>query len=250
MKPPLNGYLTTVTVLPIGQAVVVIPAHNEGRHLPRCIDSVLAAAERLPAPVLTVCVLDACSDRSRRLIARFDDIHVVAIDARNVGAARAVGFGYARALCDAADESRVWYATTDADSRVDPDWLVRQTSAAADMVLGVVRVVHWEHFPAAGIRRYLQAYRSKPAPPGSEHGHIHGANMGFTADAYWRAGGFAAMHSGEDVDLVRRFEAMGVRIRRDAGLSVVTSARRAGRAPDGFAAHLRTMRRQAAADRA
>jgi len=65
--------------------------------------------------------------------------------------------------------------------------------------------------------------------------------MGFAADVYWRAGGFAPLTSGEDVDMVRRFEELGARIRRDAGLSVQTSARRAGRAPGGFAAHLRAI---------
>ena len=54
-------------------------------------------------------------------------------------------------------------------------------------------------FPAAVARRYLAAYHSK----GPSHNHIHGANMGFRADAYWRVGGFRALAPGEDVDLVR-----------------------------------------------
>jgi hypothetical protein len=65
--------------------------------------------------------------------------------------------------------------------------------------------------------------------------------MGFCAEAYWRVGGFAALASAEDVDLVRRFEAAGFRIDRDDELSVVTSARQVGRAPRGFAKHLRSM---------
>jgi hypothetical protein len=65
--------------------------------------------------------------------------------------------------------------------------------------------------------------------------------MGFCAEAYWRVGGFAALASGEDVDLVRRFEAAGYRIDRDDKLSVVTSARQVGRAPRGFAKHLRSI---------
>jgi len=42
------------------------------------------------------------------------------------------------------------------------------------------------------------------------------------------------------VDLVRRFEQRSFHIRRDASLSVVTSARHDGRAPNGFAAHVRS----------
>ena len=89
-------------------------------------------------------------------------------------------------------------------------------------------------------RRYLRAYQSK----GPGHNHIHGANMGFSAAAYWQVGGFKALPTGEDVDLVKRFEAAGMRIHRDATLSVATSDRRHGRAPGGFAQHLRSLRRK------
>ena len=67
--------------------------------------------------------------------------------------------------------------------------------------------------------------------------------MGFRADTYWDVDGFAPLPSDEDVDLVRRFEASGRRIHRDAQLSVETSARSQGRAPRGFAAYLRAVSR-------
>ena len=92
---------------------------------------------------------------------------------------------------------------------------------------------------AAAARRYLAAYRSKTGP--NSHRHVHGANMGFRADSYWQVGGFAALASGEDVELVARFESAGLQIARDAQLSVLTSRRRVGRAPGGFAAHLRSL---------
>jgi len=102
-------------------------------------------------------------------------------------------------------------------------------------VLGVVRIPAWRNFSADVARRYLRAYQ----PKGRGHNHIHGANMGFRADAYWRMGGFSPLETGEDVELVERFEAAGMRIHRDARLSVATSDRRVGRAPGGFADHLR-----------
>ncbi|UNB55944.1 glycosyltransferase family 2 protein [Mycolicibacterium sp. YH-1] len=223
------------------QAVVVVPAHDEAQHLPLCLKSVVTAAACLPIPVLVVVVLDSCTDDSKQLSGRFgSDVHFVEIEAGNVGAARAAGFSYARSTCGMdSDQSSVWFATTDADSVVDPDWLIRQTASGADMVLGVVRVADWRRYPAAAIRRYLAAYRAKRRPDG--HGHVHGANMGFRAEAYWRVGGFANLPNDEDVDLVRRFEEHGYRIDRDARLSVVTSARQIGRAPRGFAAHLRSV---------
>jgi glycosyltransferase involved in cell wall biosynthesis len=226
----------------LDRAVVVIPAHNEADHLPSSVKAVLTAAACLPLPVAVIVVLDGCDDGSAALAGQFgSDVHFVAIDARNVGAARAAGFSYARTLCEQAvlDDSRIWYATTDADSVVDPDWLLRQTGADTDMVLGVVRIATSRDFPAAAARRYLAAYRSKTGP--HSHGHVHGANMGFRADSYWRVGGFAALASDEDVDLVARFESAGLQIKRDAQLSVVTSRRQVGRAPGGFAAHLRSL---------
>ena len=177
---------------------MVVPAHNELEHLPRCLRALTTAALCMPVPVVTVVVLDACDDGSERLAGQFGpDVHFVAVDAGNVGAARAAGFEYARST--ARPPRRTWYATTDADSVVGAQWLLRMTASAdADMVLGIVRVPAWRHFPAAVARRYLHAYHSK----GKGHNHIHGANMGFRADAYWRVGGFRALPTGEDVELV------------------------------------------------
>lgn len=254
---------------PLRQAVVVVPAHNEFAHLPHCLRALTTAALCLPAPVTTVVVLDSCDDESARLASRYGpDVHFVSVDAGNVGAARAAGFEYARSLVDAWRDDRrcddaafedgeeddaafelTWYATTDADSVVDADWLLRMIAHqhdGADMVLGVVRVPVWRNHPAAVARRYLRSYRQRRSD-GVGHDHVHGANMGFRADAYWRVGGFRALASGEDVELVDRFEAAGLRVDRDAALSVATSDRRQGRAPSGFAQHLRKLSRPPAA---
>jgi GT2 family glycosyltransferase len=199
----------------------------------------------MPIPVSVVVVLDASDDDSIRLAGQYGpDVHFVSVDAHNVGAARAVGFGYGRSLCR--DDEECWYATTDADSRVDPGWLIHQLELGADMVLGVVRVTNWRQHPSDVVGRYLRTYEVLDAD--GQHGHIHGANMGFSARAYWRVGGFRTLTSGEDVDLVERFEAAGYRIHRDTDLSVVTSARTQARAPHGFAHHLRQLRRSAAGD--
>ncbi|GJF12294.1 glycosyl transferase [Mycolicibacterium cyprinidarum] len=231
------------------QTVVVVPAHNELAHLPRCLRALSTAALCLPTPVSTVVVLDSCDDGSERLAGDFGaDVHFISVDAGNVGAARAAGFDYAKSAnlwssdTGAAPED-TWYATTDADSMVDADWLVRMVRpdlhGDAAMVLGVVRVPNWRHVSPAVVRRYLREYRSK----GPDHDHVHGANMGFRADAYWHVGGFPALATGEDVELVQRFEAAGLSIHRDRRLSVATSARREGRAPGGFAQHLRGLSR-------
>ena len=137
------------------------------------------------------------------------------------------------------ESRRSGYATTDADSVVDADWLVRMVAAGADMVLGVVRVPTWRNFSPAVMRRYMRDYWS----PGPGHRHVHGANMGFRADLYWGVGGFRALPTGEDVELVERFERARLSIHRDRYLSVATSDRRDARAPGGFAQHLRKLSR-------
>jgi glycosyltransferase involved in cell wall biosynthesis len=224
-------------------AAVVIPARNERAKLPSCLRAVLTAALCAPIPVAIVVVLDDCDDGSADLAGQYGpDVHFISVDVHNVGAARAVGFEYARSLHD--DDIKCWYATTDADSRVDPGWLVHQLGLGVDMVLGIVRVTDWHDHPADVADRYLRSYDEA----GDEHDHIHGANMGFSASAYWRVGGFHALSSGEDVDLVERFEAAGYCVHRDTELSVITSARTQARAPHGFAHHLKQLGRSAAGD--
>ena len=226
----------------IRHAVVVIPAHDEASRLRACVQSVLDAAVHLPFPTSVIVVLDACTDGSAELAKSFGEgTYVVEVDVRNVGAARAAGFEYAKSVSSGASDDEVWYATTDADSAVDPDWLIRQIGSGADVVLGVVRIPNWRNTSTAAIRRYLSSYQTKYRPDGRGHRHVHGANMGFRAGVYWQVGGFASLATDEDVDLVDRFRAAGVRIDSDRRISVSTSARPVGRAPRGFAAHLWTV---------
>jgi glycosyltransferase involved in cell wall biosynthesis len=228
-------------------AAVVIPAHNERAKLPACLRAVLTAALCAPLPVVIVVVLDASDDDSAALAGQYGpDVHFVRVDAGNVGAARAVGFGYARSLFAGDDEC--WYATTDADSRVDPGWLMHQLGLGADIVLGVVRVTDWRQHSTDVADRFARAYEAETPDQNGDHEHVHGANMGFSARAYWRVGGFRALSSGEDVDLVERFAAAGYTIHRDTALSVVTSARTRARAPHGFAHYLRQLGGSVAGD--
>lgn len=169
------------------RVVVAVPAHNERANLPICLRAVLTAALCAPIPVTTVVVLDASDDGSAKLAGDYrPDVHFVSVDVRNVGAARAVGFAYARTLYG--HDCRCWYATTDADSRVDPDWLTRQLELGADMVLGVVRIADWGHHSPEIANRYVRIYQADSPSSTRHHQHVHGANMGFSARAYWQVG--------------------------------------------------------------
>lgn len=225
-------------------ATVVIPACNERAKLPSCLRAVLTAALCAPIPV-TVVVLDNC-DGSAELAGQYGPgVHFIRVNAHSVGTARAVGFGHVRPLLD---DSRCWYATTDADSRVNAGRLVHQLGLGADMVLGVVHVTDWSQHDADVADLYGQSYETGEDPQQGEHEHVHGTNRGFSAKAYCRVGGFRTLPSGEDVDLVERFETAGYTIHRDTDSSVITSARTQARAPHGFAHHLRQLGRSAAGD--
>jgi glycosyltransferase involved in cell wall biosynthesis len=211
---------------------VVVPAHNEERLLPGCLRALAAARAAVPAVRVDVfVVLDACTDRTAG-IARAAGVRQVRLDARNVGRARAAGvLAAVRAGVDG-----LWLASTDADSRVPPDWLraqCRYAAAGAQVLAGTVRVADWTGWAAETRRAYERRYAMRP------HEHVHGANLGCLAEAYLAIGGFPPLHTGEDRALVAAARAAGLDVRHATDLPVATSARRRSRVRAGFAGHLR-----------
>jgi glycosyltransferase involved in cell wall biosynthesis len=217
---------------------VVVPAHDEEALIGRCLAALEAAAlhpDLRGEAVEIVVVLDACSDRTQA-IAAGRGAACIAVEARNVGVARAAG---ASALI--ARGAR-WLAFTDADSSVTPDWLARQLDTSHDAVCGVVAIDDWSDWSAEARASYEAGYVDA-----DHHRHIHGASLGVSAAAYQRAGGFPPLRCSEDVALVRQLGRLGANIRWTNAVRVHTSARRVARAPDGFAAHLRQVEQRAAA---
>ncbi len=204
---------------------VVVPAHNEEDHIDACLASLYEAA-RCPQlggeEVVVVVALDNCSDQTER-IARGWGAAVVNVQARNVGVARAGGAR--RAL----DRGARWLAFTDADSVVAPDWLSTQLRQGSDAVCGTIEVRDWGDYDARLRQQHIETYIDADG-----HRHIHGANLGMTAAAYQKAGGFKPLVSSEDVALVDALRDSGASIAWSAAPRVVTSARRSYRAPGGF----------------
>ncbi|MGY8904289.1 MAG: glycosyltransferase [Burkholderiales bacterium] len=214
---------------------VVVPAHNEQAHLGACMASLKAASQhwRLnQEPVMLVVVLDACNDASE-LVARAAGATCVQVDARNVGVARAVGAQLAL------DAGARWLSFTDADSVVAPDWLVAQLALGCDAVCGTVAVNDWGAYGDHMQRHYAATYCDADG-----HSHVHGANLGISAQAYMRVGGFSPLCCHEDVALVEALRRDGARIAWSAAPRVVTSARKAFRAPAGFGATLARLDKQ------
>lgn len=211
-----------------------MPAHQEEYLVGRSVDALMAAAARVPEVATAIVVVaDGCTDRTAE-VARSRGATVLEIEETSVGAARAAGFAWL--LAGERRPEHLWLATTDADSRVPSDWLATQLAAAADTdaYLGTIALASHVHTRFAGwIARYHAAFESP-----ERHGHVHGASMGMWAEAYRQVGGFRALPSGEDVDLVERLAAAGARITWDARSPVVTSSRLTARAPAGVARDL------------
>jgi glycosyltransferase involved in cell wall biosynthesis len=223
----------------IESVTVVVPAHDEEELLPACLAALRRAARQLARIQTHVLVVaDACGDATAGR-ARRAGAGVVEIQARNVGAARAAGFGAALGRIRPADPAAAWLATTDADTLVAPDWLARQVELAHqgwDAVVGTVTVSDWSGHPDHVPELFAARYQHGQGP----HPHVHGANLGMSAAAYLASGGFRALRTAEDHAIVAALAAAGQRILRTADVTVVTSGRRAARAPDGFGALLST----------
>ena len=214
---------------PLRRIAVVIPAHNEEEAIAACLKAVDKAAHRAASmryEVSIYVVCDACTDRTAEIVRHFG-IAPLIVHERNVGAARASGASAALRW------GAQWLAFTDADSRVTEDWLAAQLSLESDVVCGTVTVEDWGLYDEDFRSHFATIYQDIDG-----HRHIHGANLGMSADAYRRAGGFAMLTSSEDVAIVKALEYAGATIAWSAAPRVVTSARIDHRAPKGFGATL------------
>jgi hypothetical protein len=219
----------------------VVPVHDEEDLLPDAQQALDLAIDRLSPSVScrVVLVLDSCGDASwtiARCWAARRNALVVRRECMSVGVARRFGFSALLARWPEMDLAKTWLATTDADSRVPEDWLTVQVDAylsGIDLWAGRINVSE----ESGTVLRWTERYAEERDP-------IHGANLGFSAARYEELGGFGSLPSGEDRDFYERAVAAGLRIRHDAKAIVVTSSRREGRAPQGFAGVLRSMDQQ------
>jgi glycosyltransferase involved in cell wall biosynthesis len=220
---------------------VIIPARNEEKLLPRCLASVLEARHHLPANTSCdiVVAVDRSNDETFSIATRLLKGRgtVVSLSAGAVGEARALAAEVAlrrhRGPLD-----RCWLANTDADCCVPKTWLADQImlgSMGVEAIAGTIDVNDFsEH--ATGVDLLFRS--SYHVAADGTHLHVHGANFGVRADAYLRAGGWGCLSTAEDHDLWQRLADHGTnRISIDR-VRVITSGRRIGRAPHGFAAAL------------
>ena len=234
---------------------MIIPAYNEQDRIDRCLQAVLSSAHHpllRDVAVRIVAVLDSCSDGTSdaveqvvRRLPQERDIKLVAVEVghTNVGLARADGCATALGLLVGIDIADAWLATTDADSVVPANWLAHQVRiqrAGMHAWAGTVHVSDWSGHHPEVIGRYSRLYRQDDLPAG-HHRHAHGANLGVSALAYNRCGGFSGDACGEDRALLNALQRAGLPALATSAVPVVTSARRDARASGGFGDTLRQL---------
>jgi glycosyltransferase involved in cell wall biosynthesis len=217
---------------------VLIPARNEEALLSRCLSSVRRAVESLQglATAEIVVAADQCTDRTVLVAEAFLRNLGVVIPV-TVGAA-----GGARSLAASAalnhlrsPLTRCWFANTDADCIVPATWLLDQLRLAAAGVEAFAGTVTVDNFQEHGPEVPARFRASYLIGADGSHPHVHGANMGVRADAYVDVGGWANLETAEDHDLWSRLRGAGKRMVSTSHIEVITSGRRFGRAPNGFA---------------
>jgi cellulose synthase/poly-beta-1,6-N-acetylglucosamine synthase-like glycosyltransferase len=222
---------------------VVIPARNEEDSIVDCLGSIVAALDAVPAVESSwiVVVADSCSDQTaslarRRLGGRGK---VIECSVGSPGTARRIGAAEVLTHFAGRRPSDVWIANTDADSRVDVDWISHHLQLASRGfcgVAGIVRVTSIEGHDETAVSEFLAGYATYED---GTHPHVHGANLGIRADAYLDAGGWSDLTVAEDHCLWSRVRSRGWLTIASVGSVVFTSGRLHGRAMDGFADTLR-----------
>jgi glycosyltransferase involved in cell wall biosynthesis len=217
---------------------VLIPARNEEDLLPRCLRSVLKACSILPGNVTydIVVVVDSSTDGTLAIAQSLVLDHgiVVSAEVGIVGKARAIAAAAALRRYRGPAQ-RCWLANTDADCCVPETWLLDHLSFAGsgvEAIAGTVDVDDFSEHHAEVSERFRLSYLIHPD---GTHPHVHGANLGVRADVYLRSGGWNDLATAEDHDLWNRLSHHRTKRLSIGRVKVLTSGRRLGRAPHGFA---------------
>jgi GT2 family glycosyltransferase len=247
--------------------IVAIPVHDECERIEPCLRA-LAAQLGLRSHRLGVLLfLNNCTDGTNERVAAIAPsvpwplrvIDIVHVGATAGWARREAMEAAARWLDEGAAPGGGVLMTTDADSRVGPDWVLRNLAcleAGADGVAGRISLDPDDAAllpPSLHARGRLEGEyeallteigaRLDPEPLNAwpTHWTRSGATLAVRRHAYERVGGMPARAHGEDRAFVDALRAAGFAVRHAPEIVVVTSGRLEGRAPGGAA---ETMKRR------
>ena len=244
--------------------VVAVPVRNEAERIAACLRALDAQEGLAPGRLGLVLFLNNCTDDTAAIVAGLLpglSIPVRVIERTYAGAhagwARRAAMDAAAAWLDEAGAAGT-LLTTDADSRVPPDWVAANLAAleaGADAVAGRVELIPEEaallppSLPARG--RLEDAYDAlitemearidpDPSDPWPCHRTTIGASLAVRRTAYEQVGGMPEIPLGEDGAFVAALLEQGFRVRHDRAVMVLISARLTGRAAGGVADTIRS----------
>jgi len=255
---------------PALRAVVILPARNEAAHLPASLAALATQRDGDGTPLdrrsfEVLLLANNCDDASAAVARAFAAsqhgfrLHVVEASLpsalANIGYVRRQLMDQAATRLESIGEPSAAVVSTDADTRVAPDWLAatwRELDQGSDAVGGrILTDDSVRPSPAAlRIRRVDAAHAllrarlaslldPQPFNPWPSHHQHFGASLAVTARAYRFAGGVPEVPFLEDAALVRALERADLRVRCSPHVRVVTSSRIEGRAAVGLSWQLR-----------
>ncbi len=253
------------------EASVVVPVRNEEARLPAVLCSLAeqktVAGHLLPYDSYEIILLiNNTRDRSRdvaetfKRVCPFLQLHIVerqfANSRANVGNVRRLLMNEACRRLEISRGSGKAILTTDADTRVAPNWISQnqqELRAGADVVGGRVVVLPFERetldSATLALHRYDHLYRrlicwlehrfdARPYDPWPRHHQHFGASLAITPEVYRAVGRLPRKPFYEDVALYDELVRHDARIRHSNKVRVFTSARVSGRAPFGLSSQL------------
>jgi len=255
---------TTQPDAPSPSAIVAIPVRNEVERIEACLRAIDAQVGLAPDSLGLVLFLNNCTDGTEILVAQL--VPTLSIPVRveiedfsdaHAGWARRRAMDLAAAwLGDAGNAGMI--LSTDADSRVPPNWVARNRAAieaGADAVAGRVELDAAEaallppSLPARGrlediydalITEAEARIDPDPHDPWPCHRTAIGATLAVTRRTYVAVGGMPEIPLGEDGAFIARLIEHGLRVRHATDVCVTISARLTGRAPGGVADTIRS----------
>lgn len=198
---------------------IIIPAHNEEKYLPACLQSIV---EHRSASVIEIIVVDnASTDGTTEVAARFPGVRAVREERKGLTFARQRGFLEARGEL---------IANVDADTRVSRHWfeILERRFAEHPGLIGLSGP--YDYYDLSAWKRFFVGlYWTFLAVPAwwITGAVMVGGNFVVRRDALERIGGFdtSIAFYGEDADLARRLHTIGP-VRFDCRFVIQSSGRR------------------------
>lgn len=264
--------LVEVPIQPVCESVVVIPARNEEDWLTRCLSS-LATQQRVPLETFEIILLlNNCTDRSLARAISFATqhphlaIHIVERhlpeEHANIGTVRKMLMDEACRRLIETRKAEGAILTTDADTFVDREWIVRnleELSRGVDVVGGRIalpgkeircleskirRSYFWDVVYGMLLSKLEAELDPVPWDPWPRHHQSFCGSLALTSQIYRKIGGLPAVTNLEDIALCHAVLKAGGRIRHSNEVKVWTSARLCGRVLVGLSSHLQNFQQQ------